>query len=75
MSEIKYYSEEGLQKLKDELHHLIAFERPAAAADVRAGDPPDRAGAPVARRGQDEGDALGVAAVVTLPGEADLSAV
>ena len=32
MSEIKYYSEEGLQKLKDELHHLIAFERPAAAA-------------------------------------------
>jgi hypothetical protein len=34
MSEIKYYSEEGLQKLKDELHHLIAFERPAAAAAI-----------------------------------------
>ncbi len=31
MAEIKYYSEEGLQKLKDELHHLIAFDRPAAA--------------------------------------------
>ncbi|MCR4659465.1 MAG: transcription elongation factor GreA [Bacteroidales bacterium] len=34
MSEIKYYSEEGLQKLKDELHHLIAIERPAAAAAI-----------------------------------------
>lgn len=34
MSEIKYYSEEGLQKLKDELHHLIAFDRPAAAAAI-----------------------------------------
>lgn len=34
MSEIKYYSEEGLQKLKDELHHLIAFERPAASAAI-----------------------------------------
>lgn len=34
MSEIKYYSEEGLQKLKDELHHLIAVERPAAAAAI-----------------------------------------
>ena len=34
MSEIKYYSEEGLQKLRDELHHLIAFERPAAAAAI-----------------------------------------
>lgn len=34
MSEIRYYSEEGLQKLKDELHHLIAFDRPAAAAAI-----------------------------------------
>ncbi len=34
MSEIKYYSEEGLQKLKDELHQLIAFDRPAAAAAI-----------------------------------------
>ena len=34
MSEIKYYSEEGLQKLRDELHHLIAFERPAASAAI-----------------------------------------
>jgi len=34
MAEIKYYSEEGLQKLNDELHHLIAFERPAAAAAI-----------------------------------------
>ena len=34
MSEINYYSEEGLQKLKDELHHLIAIERPAAAAAI-----------------------------------------
>lgn len=34
MSEIKYYSEEGLQKLKDELHHMIAIERPAASAAI-----------------------------------------
>jgi len=34
MSEIKYYSEEGLQKLKDELHQLIAVERPAATAAI-----------------------------------------
>ncbi len=34
MSEIKYYSEEGLQKLRDELHHMIAVERPAAAAAI-----------------------------------------
>lgn len=34
MTEIIYYSEEGLQKLKDELHHLIAFDRPAAAAAI-----------------------------------------
>lgn len=34
MSDIKYYSEEGLQKLRDELHRLIAIERPAAAAAI-----------------------------------------
>ena len=34
MSEIKYYSEEGLQKLKDELRQLIAVERPAASAAI-----------------------------------------
>lgn len=34
MSEIKYYSEAGLQKLRDELHHLIAVERPAASAAI-----------------------------------------
>lgn len=34
MSEIKYYSEEGLQKLKDELHQLIVVERPAASAAI-----------------------------------------
>ena len=34
MSEIKYYSEEGLQKLKDELHHLIVVDRPAASAAI-----------------------------------------
>lgn len=34
MSEIKYYSEAGLQKLKDELHNLIAIDRPAAAAAI-----------------------------------------
>ena len=32
MAEIKYYSEEGLQKLKDELHHFIVVDRPAASA-------------------------------------------
>ena len=42
MSEIKYYSEEGLQKLKDELHHLIAFDRPAAAAAIAEGTRPPR---------------------------------
>lgn len=34
MSEIKYYSEEGLQKIKDELRQLIAVDRPAAAAAI-----------------------------------------
>lgn len=34
MSEIKYYSEEGLQRLRDELRQMIAVERPAAAAAI-----------------------------------------
>ncbi len=34
MSEIKYYSAEGLKRLKDELHHLIAVERPAISAAI-----------------------------------------
>ncbi|MDO5759476.1 MAG: transcription elongation factor GreA [Bacteroidota bacterium] len=31
MADIKYYSQEGLQKLKDELRHMIAVERPAVS--------------------------------------------
>jgi transcription elongation factor GreA len=34
MSEIKYYSEEGLEKLKKELHSLIAIDRPAASRQI-----------------------------------------
>lgn len=34
MSEITYYSEEGLQKLRDELHELITVDRPAAVAAI-----------------------------------------
>jgi transcription elongation factor GreA len=34
MGEIKYYSAEGLQKLKDELNYLITKERPAASAAI-----------------------------------------
>ena len=34
MAEITYYSEEGLQKLKDELHELITVDRPAAVAAI-----------------------------------------
>ncbi|MDY5969477.1 MAG: transcription elongation factor GreA [Bacteroidales bacterium] len=34
MSEIKYYSEEGLKKLQDELHRMIVIDRPAAAAAI-----------------------------------------
>lgn len=34
MSEIKYYSAEGLKRLKDELHHLVAVERPAVSAAI-----------------------------------------
>lgn len=34
MAEIKYYSKEGLQKLKDELHQMITIERPAISAAI-----------------------------------------
>lgn len=34
MPDIKYYNEEGLQKLKDELHRLITVERPAASRQI-----------------------------------------
>jgi transcription elongation factor GreA len=31
---IKYYSEEGLQKLKDELHKMVTIDRPAISAAI-----------------------------------------
>jgi transcription elongation factor GreA len=34
MTEIKYYSPEGLQKLKDELNHLITVERPLISKQI-----------------------------------------
>ncbi|MCF8304469.1 MAG: transcription elongation factor GreA [Bacteroidales bacterium] len=34
MSDIRYYTEEGLQKLKDELNHLINVERPAISRQI-----------------------------------------
>jgi transcription elongation factor GreA len=34
MSQISYYTEEGLQKLKDELHHMKAIERPAISQQI-----------------------------------------
>lgn len=34
MSEIKYYSEEGLEKLNEELRSLIAVDRPAASRQI-----------------------------------------
>ncbi|MEE0976156.1 MAG: transcription elongation factor GreA [Bacteroidales bacterium] len=34
MAEIKYYSKEGLQKLKDELLHMVTVERPAISAAI-----------------------------------------
>lgn len=34
MSKIKYYSEEGLEKLKQELQNLIAIERPAISVAI-----------------------------------------
>lgn len=34
MGEIKYYSKEGLQKLKDELEHLTKVERPKISQQI-----------------------------------------
>jgi transcription elongation factor GreA len=34
MSEIKYYSPEGLQKMKEELNHLIMVERPLISRQI-----------------------------------------
>jgi len=34
MRDIKYYNEEGLNKLKDDLHKLITVDRPAASAQI-----------------------------------------
>ena len=34
MSQISYYSPEGLQKLKDELYHLIHVQRPAISNQI-----------------------------------------
>jgi transcription elongation factor GreA len=34
MSELKYYTPEGLQKLKDELQHLISVERPLISRQI-----------------------------------------
>ncbi len=34
MSTINYYTEEGLQKLKDELHHLKTVQRPAISEQI-----------------------------------------
>jgi transcription elongation factor GreA len=34
MSELKYYTPEGLQKLKDELQHLVSVERPLISKQI-----------------------------------------
>jgi transcription elongation factor GreA len=34
MTEIKYYTQEGLDKLRDELQHLISIERPAISKQI-----------------------------------------
>ncbi|WKK77759.1 transcription elongation factor GreA [Marivirga salinae] len=34
MSTVSYYTEEGLRKMKEELHHLKTVERPKASADI-----------------------------------------
>lgn len=34
MSKVSYYTEEGLQKLKDEVEHLIKVERPAISKEI-----------------------------------------
>ena len=34
MSEVKYFTEEGLNKLKEELEHLTSVERPAISRQI-----------------------------------------
>ncbi|MCG8574562.1 MAG: transcription elongation factor GreA [Flavobacteriales bacterium] len=34
MSDLQYYTAEGLQKLKDELHHLKSVERPSISQQI-----------------------------------------
>lgn len=34
MSQVRYYTEEGLQKLRDELHHLKTVERPSISRQI-----------------------------------------
>ena len=34
MTKLNYYTKEGLQKLKDELEHLIMVERPAISKQI-----------------------------------------
>ena len=34
MTEIKYYTQEGLQKMKDELNHLVTIERPGISKQI-----------------------------------------
>ena len=34
MSNISYYTAEGLQKIKDELHHLKTVQRPAISEQI-----------------------------------------
>lgn len=34
MSQLNYYTEEGLKKLKDELHHLKTVQRPAISQQI-----------------------------------------
>ncbi len=34
MSEIKYYTSDGIQKLKDELQHLVMVERPSISRQI-----------------------------------------
>lgn len=34
MSDIRYYTEEGLQKLKEELHHMESVERPKISQQI-----------------------------------------
>mgnify|MGYP001584649357 CR=1 FL=1 len=34
MNELKYYSPDGLQKLKDELYHMITVERPLISKQI-----------------------------------------